>query len=293
MARLVWLFFTGFVFCLVRVFAQDPPFRAQSKLVQVPVSVTATDGRTIEGLRARDFRLLDDGLEREITADVFDSGAARISLVVAVQSSAVPASALPEIRRVGSMIQPLVVGRRGEAAVVTFDREVRWLQEFTRDAREIQYAFKSIKNGSPLETHLFDAIAEAADRLRQREGRKVLLVISAGYDQGSSGVRDDVVDAVTRAGIEVFGARYYARLKEPSVVSQLAEATGGRDYPYLKERGIERAIENLGVEVHSQYILSFPEPRIAEGVHQITVAVPKRADLQIRSRQRYWTEQAR
>ena len=191
------------------------------------------------------------------------------------------------------MIQPLVIGRRGEAAVVTFDRKIRWLQDFTRDPRDIQYAFKSVRNGSPIDARLFDAIAEAVDRLRERDGRKVLLVISGGYDQGSDAVRDDVVDAVTRAGIEVFGARYSAKLKEPSIISDLAAATGGRDYPYLKERGIEKAIESLGVEVHSQYILSFPEPRVAEGMHQISVAVPSRADLQIRSRQSYWTEEAR
>jgi len=278
---------------LVTLAAQETPIRVQTKLVQVPVSVTARDGRSIEGLRAHDFRVLDDGEEREISADVFDSGAARISLVIVVQSSAVPASALPEIRRLGSMIQPLVIGRRGEAAVVTFDRKIRWLQDFTRDPRDIQYAFKSVRNGSPIDARLFDAIAEAVDRLRERDGRKVLLVISGGYDQGSDAVRDDVVDAVTRAGIEVFGARYSAKLKEPSIISDLAAATGGRDYPYLKERGIEKAIESLGVEVHSQYILSFPEPRVAEGMHQISVAVPSRADLQIRSRQSYWTEEAR
>ena len=70
---------------LVTLAAQDTPIRVQTKLVQVPVSVTARDGRSIEGLRAHDFRVLDDGEEREISADVFDSGAARISLVIVVQ----------------------------------------------------------------------------------------------------------------------------------------------------------------------------------------------------------------
>lgn len=275
--------------------AQDAPIRVQSKLVQVPVSVTAKDGRNVEGLAARDFRVLDDGVERTITADVFDGGAARISLAIVVQASAVPATALPEIRRLGSMIEPLVIGRRGEAAVMTFDREVKWLQDFTRDPREIQHAFRSIRNGSPLEAHLFDAVAKAADSLRGREGRKVLLVISDGHDRGSETASDDAVEAVERAGIEVFGARYSPdspKQKGRGIVSELADATGGWDYPYRKERGIERAIENLGVEVHSQYILSFPEPGGDDGPHQITVAIQNRADLHVRARQAYWTGQA-
>lgn len=277
----------------VTVAAQDAPIRVQTKLVQVPVSVTTRDGRSIEGLAAHDFRLFDDGVERKITADVFDSGAARISLAIVIQASAVPAPALAEIRGIGSMIEPLVIGRRGEAAVVTFDREVKWLQDFTRDPREIQRAFKSIKNGSPLEAHLFDAIAAAASSMREREGRKVLLVISDGRDRDSETARDDAIEAIERAGIEVFGAHYSPGSPKPKdrIIAELADATGGWDYPYLKERGIEKAVENLGVEVHSQYILSFPEPGGDDGVHQITVAVQNRGDLHIRARQAYWIGQ--
>ena len=238
--------------------------------------------RTISGV-------LDDGLERQIAADVFDSGAARISLAIAIQSSRVPPPALATIRRIGTMIQPLVIGRRGEAAVLTFDHEVKWLQDFTRDPREIQRSVRTLKNGSPLEAHLLDAVAQAADRMRVREGRKVLLLISESHDGGSETSLADAVDAVEREGIEVFAAHFSpnAKTKEPNAVQALTEATGGWDYPFLKERGIENAIENLGVEVHSQYILSFPQPSGAAGMHQITVAVPKRADLQIRSRQAY------
>lgn len=277
--------------------AQETAIRVQTRLVQVPVSVTAKDGRSVEGLHAVDFRVLDDGIEREITADVFDSGAARISLVVAIQSSAVPAEALATIHRIGGMFQPLVIGRRGEAAVVTFDREIRWLQDFTRDPRDIQRAVRNLKNGSPLESHLLDAIAEAAERMRGREGRKVLLVISESYDRGSETSLDDAIDAVQHAGIEIFAAHYApnapvrgTKRKDPDAVRLMTEATGGWDYPFLKERSIEKAIENLGVEVHSQYILSFPQRSDPEGLHQISVEVPGRSDLHIRSRQAYWTD---
>ncbi len=274
--------------------AQEASIRVQARLVQVPVSVTEKDGRIVEGLGARDFRVLDDGVEREIAADVFDSGAARISLAIAIQSSAVPASALATIRRIGSMIQPLVIGRRGEAAVLTFDREVKWLQDFTPDPREIQRAVNGLEKGSPIEAHLLDAVAQAADRMRDREGRKVLLLISESQDGGSDTRLDDAIGAVQREGIEVFAAHYlpHAKLKDANAVQALTEATGGRDYPFQKEHSIEKAIENLGVEVHSQYILSFPQPGDAAGMHQITVAVPRRADLHIRSRQAYWTDSA-
>jgi VWFA-related protein len=81
-----------------------------------------------------------------------------------------------------------------------------------------------------------------------------------------------------------------ARRNKAGVVQALTRATGGSDYPFLKERGLEDSIEKLGVEVHSQYILSFPEPKSTAGWHQISVSLPNHGDLRIRSRTTYWSE---
>src|SRR5580692_12541845 len=103
--------------------AQSPAFRAGTSVVQVPVSVTGTNGKDIENLSARDFSVRDNGVPREITVDVFGPRAAPISLVIAIQSSGISTPALRKIQRIGGMIQPLVIGTRGEAAVVTFSSE--------------------------------------------------------------------------------------------------------------------------------------------------------------------------
>ncbi len=294
----VWRVTLGSLVCLATLVAQEAAIRVQTKLVEAPVSVTSPDGRFVEGLTARDFRVLDDGVERHITADVFDGGAARISLVIAIQTSAVPALALETIRRIGGMIQPLVIGRRGEAAVVTFDSEIAWVRDFTGNPVAIRQAVENVEKGSPLEAHLYDAVAAAADRLRDRDGRKVLLLISDDRDRGSSAKLDDAVDAVERAGIEVFAAHYAPNVsawgskpKGPDAIRALTEATGGRDYPFMKEGGIEKAIEDFGVEIHSQYILSFPQGADSAGRHQIVVAAPNRGGVRLRWRQAYWTDE--
>src|SRR4051794_35482491 len=104
--------------CAVRALAQDQSFRVETRVVQVPVTVTDTRGRNVEGLTARDFKVLDDNLPRDITLDTFGAGVAPISLTIAVQSSGISAAALAKIRRIGGLIQPLVIGRRGEAAII-------------------------------------------------------------------------------------------------------------------------------------------------------------------------------
>jgi len=326
--------------CLRIVTAQSPAaapeFSAEANVVQVPVSVSDKRGRNIQGLTVRDFKLLDDGVPREITLDTFDTGVAPISLVVAIQSTGISTPALTKIRRIGGMLEPLVTGSRGAVAIVTFDEEITWLQDFTADSGEIQDAVRSITPNSGMQARMLDAIVAAADHLRPRKGRKVLLLISESRDRGSKTSFQDVMQTVQRDGIEIFGAHYsaystafaskpedqpalhdapaprtdgpdgpptanilgifteLARLGKTNAVQTLTQATGGSDYPFVKERGLENSIEKLGAEIHSQYILSFPLPAAGplresrEGViHRIEVSVPGHPDYRIRARQGY------
>ena len=61
----------GMAFPAGVVIAQNPAFRADISVVQVPVGVTGANGRDVEGLQARDFTVRDNGVAREITLDVF------------------------------------------------------------------------------------------------------------------------------------------------------------------------------------------------------------------------------
>ena len=66
--------------------------------------------------------------------------------------------------------------------------------------------------------------------------------------------------------------------------------TGGRVYNFGTERGLERAITDLGEDLNSQYVLSYTqseETRKEPGFHNIRVVVD-RPGLQIRTRPGYW-----
>jgi VWFA-related protein len=275
---------------------------------------------------------------QQVTVDDFSTGLAPISLVIAVQTSGISAPALTRIRHTGGMIQPLVLGLRGEAAVMTFDSEVRWVKDFSSDDNKIRDAIRNLKTASAMgQARMLDAIVDVADRMQERKGRKVLLLISESRDRGSETTFQRAVEAVERQGIEVFGAHYsayettliakpkdlpelppqvisgdpadwpdsppgvdflaifseVARLGKTNTIQALTRVTGGTDYRFMKDRGIEEAIEKLGLEIHSQYILSFPQRQNGAGIHQIEVLVPNHGDLRIRSRHTYWANQTR
>lgn len=322
------------LFCcsLALLAQQQPPFRTELREVQIPVTVSDAKTANVEGLKARDFLVLDDGTPRPITLDTFGVGAAPISLVIAVQTAAISKPALAKVRRIGGMIQPLIIGRRGEAAVVTFDDDINWRLNFTSSSEAIQKTVKAIEavpSQNKPQARMLDTIVDAADLMKDREGRRVLLLISESKDRGSHAHLDQAIEAVEREGVEVFAASYSAQatswianpddLPPPSGADYLAvftelfrlgrtnhalaltQATGGADYTFLREQGIEKAIETLGVDVHSQYILSFPLPgreasyalagrEASRGMHRIDVSTPNRSDLRIRARQAYWVD---
>lgn len=191
--------------------AQKGPFRVKTSVVQVPVIVTDKNGGNFGGLSASDFKVLDDSIVQEVTVDDFNTGLAPISLAIAIQTSGISIPALPGVRHIGGMIQPLELGLRGEAAVITFDTEVNWLQDFTPDDNKIRDVLKNLKPGSAMnQARMLDAIVQVADRMQERKGRKVVLLISESRDRGSETTFQQAVEAVERQGIEVFAATYSA-----------------------------------------------------------------------------------
>ena len=64
--------------------------------------------------------------------------------------------------------------------------------------------------------------------------------------------------------------------------------TGGKEYSFISERSLERAIQGISQELHSQYLLSYsPNNQSEGGFHEIRVTV-NRPNLEIRTRPGYW-----
>jgi len=70
-----------------------------------------------------------------------------------------------------------------------------------------------------------------------------------------------------------------------------AAATGGASLSTFKDRSIEKAIDEIGGELHSQYTLSYtPTHADATGYHEIKVSVIRKdaKNLKIRARPGYY-----
>jgi len=198
----------GFALCLS---AQDSHFDVRSRLVLVPVTVTDANGRSVDGLEATDFVVLDNGRAQKATVDTIDTGVAPIALIIVVQSSNISAAVLEKVKKIGGMIQPVIIGDRGCAGLVAFAERVTWMQDCTSDGDALVRAFRQLKPGDVKKARMLDAVQSAIERLRNRpNARRVLLLISESRDRGSESDLDLATIAALTSGVAVYAATYSA-----------------------------------------------------------------------------------
>lgn len=94
------------------------------------------------------------------------------------------------------------------------------------------------------------------------------------------------------AFVEIFKQARSVFVDNPAEV--FTKYTGGREYSFVSERDLERAVQNVGQDLHSQYILSYnPNNKLEGGFHEIEVQVldamgrPRR-DIKTLTRPGYW-----
>ncbi|MGH9814184.1 MAG: VWA domain-containing protein, partial [Candidatus Acidiferrales bacterium] len=150
-------------------------------------------------------------------------------------------------------------------------------------------------------TALYDAIVEASARLREQEGRRVLVVISDGNDTTSQADFHAALQALQEAEASVFAlvVRPIASESGRSVrgehaLMSLAELTGGRVYFPSRAQEMDRVFAELDEFLRTQYLIGYepaPPPVRAE-FREISVRV-KETDYTVRHRKGYFVEGTR
>jgi len=319
--------------------------------VSTPAWVYDRDGDYINGLRADQFRLFDNGKQQDVRVDVSFTP---ISLVLCVQANSHVQGLLPQVKKIGGLIKPLLTGDQGEVALIAYDSRIRRLQEFTSDADKISQAMEKIQPGSDA-NHLIDAVSDATRMLRSKPSnrQRIILLIgetrdlysemhlreamidlqlanivfyavdmsrfvtsltappptprwqnvpaqtagAAAIPVGMAATPNTVVNATGMEGqhaeflplmIELF--RDAKAIFKDNPVEAFTKATGGTEYGFHSQRTLEEAVQRLGEQLHSNYMISYtPNNRTEFGFHKIEVDVPDRRDVRrVQTRPGYW-----
>jgi VWFA-related protein len=183
----------------------DDVIKLESTLVNLPLLVSDRSGRYVPQLSARDFELYEDGVQQKIASFGSEEVPFSVALLLDVSPSVsgsvkdIQDAAIDFVRQLRS---------QDRVMVVSFDRGIHYLTDFTSDRRELEWAIRGTRTGSG--TSVYDAVYETVDRkLRNIEGRKAMILFSDGEDTTSSRVSyDDAVNLVAESDVLVYGLRY-------------------------------------------------------------------------------------
>lgn len=255
-----------------------PPMtiRLDTDVVALDVIAMDKNGDYVRDLREDEFQLFEDGRERKIDFFALTDEATLTRPLAVVFALDLSGSLKPEetvtLREAAAKFTELMKGESVFAALA-FNYQVKVLQGFTNDARKLERAFEKINNfeGS---TRIYDAIDRAivmldrqAPRLRKnRPVRRVVVVISDGFDSSSIIDRKEMVRRANAAGVTVYSITLPSymlsathapeRVITPLDATRIVTATGGRDFA-ADLQDFSPVFKALAEEIRASYSLAY------------------------------------
>jgi len=183
----------------------DDTVSLEGDLIEVPCVVSDRTGHYVPQLRQQDFRVLEDGVQQEIS--FFSTERVPIHVALVMDTSGSTRDTIYDIQSAAvEFLDQLLPGDK--VLVVSFSSQVIVEQEFTNDRRVLSQAIRRTQaNGS---TKLYEAVyLTVAERLRHVEGRKAMVILSDGEDTASRDVSfDEAVNVCQESDVVVYGIRY-------------------------------------------------------------------------------------
>jgi VWFA-related protein len=257
---------------------QTPTFRKNVNLVNVFFTVKDKHGALLANLPRDQFEVLEEGKPQAIKYFTAENNLP-LTLGIMVDSSQSMERMLPEEKVVATDFLRKVLTEKDLAFVISFDISVDLQQDLTSDIHLLRSGldrarinvgtggggFPGIGQGPipishPKGTLLYDAIyLGASDMLSKQVGRKAMIILTDGVDQGSQSKLRDALEAAQRADVIcyvllMFDPRYGSDMSD---MSHLAEQTGGRAISVGNPDKLGKAFEQLSNELRSQYSLGY------------------------------------
>lgn len=247
-------------------------------LVNVYFSVRDKNG-FITNLHKDDCEIFEDKVPQTIK-NFTQEKKLPLTIGILLDTSGSQQNVLPLEQQSGAEFLKDVLTPKDEAFLISFDINVDLLSDYTNDPRQLKRAIDKAVintgagtgsvtgNGTPRGTLLYDAVYLAAhDKIRQEAGRKVLVLLTDGGDQGSQETLKSAIEAAQKANTIVyvimiadrgfyggFGGIYTGA----GDMDRLAKETGGRVINVGNNgKKLQDAFDQIQDELRTQYLASY------------------------------------
>jgi len=273
-----------------RVNAQNDfgTYRIDARLVQVYATVLDPRGRFVDGLPPEAFHVLENGKEQ--TLKHFESEAQSMHCAILLDTTGSMTGALPRLKNsVIDFIDEL--GPDDYVAIYTFTEQLMVRQDFTKDKDAAKRAVLRLRATG--RTALFNALAEAAEAMREQPGKKAMVVFTDGNDNASvlnsqAAVNRAKIDGVPLFTVAEGEALDCADLKK--VLTNLSSSTGGAAFEVNGQKSMDAIFQKISSQLRHMYLLAY-SPMIEPGEkdwRRIDVQVDRVQDARIRAKSGYF-----
>ena len=222
--------------------------------IQAYVSVSDPQGFPISGLSAENFSIFEDGEQiSDFEFEQIRNNDQTLAFVLAMDTSGSMAGTpiKDSVEAAKTFLSNLAP--QDQVALVSFATEVTIDHEFTDDKDLIASTLDTLKAEGG--TALYDSIVHAADLLKNRSERRVIIILTDGEDEGSQFDFNRVIDEVSRWSIPVFPIGF-GDVNETEL-SQMAFLTGGFSQVQPDSQKLEEAFSNVQDALREQYEFKF------------------------------------
>jgi VWFA-related protein len=255
-------------------------------VVQLFFNVKDKHGALIPNLTKEDFEISEDGKSQTIKYFAAESNLP-LTLGIMIDASGSQRNVIDMEKEVGGAFLKQILTDKDEAYVMSFDITVDLLQDFTRDTHRLQAALNKAKvnvdytsggipgmGGGPVPTQnapgtlLYDAVyLSAHDMLAKEVGRKAMILLTDGQDEGSRLKIRDAIEAAQKADAIIYvllcadrGGYFSSGMSYSGEgdMRKLTEQTGGRVINVGNNgKKLQEAFDQIQDELRTQYLASF------------------------------------
>lgn len=294
--------------------AGTPTIKVEVSVVNVLCSVRDGKGRLVSNLGKSDFEIREDGKPQKI---LYFSRETKLPLTLGllVDSSVSQRRLIFEEQQAAAAFFQQVLGKKDAAFLMSFDVNVDLLQDITGSVNFLRQAlgrirvnsggstgrgpFPTIRGGG---THLYDAVYLASLEVLQTEiGRKAVILISDGQDQGSRVSRKEAIEAAQKTDTILYAILFVDRsfygyggagYSGESALKKMAKETGGRVFNIDDKRKLAGAFDQISQELRNQYSLGYsPTNAARDGRYRKVEVKVRRRGYDVQARKGYYASE--
>jgi len=302
---------------------QEPIIKVDVDLVNVLFSVKTKKGQLISNLEKNNFSLREDGKDQTITRFSRETDLP-LTLGLLIDISASQERLIDIEREAASQFFSSVIRAKDQAFLISFGKDTQLLQDYTSSPRQLVAGLRDLRGdgqtprigrspipvntgpipdyGTPKGTLLYDAVYLAStEKLKNEVGRKALILITDGEDQGSTYTLRNAVEVAQKADAIVYSIFYVDRAfysgggfslgggGNEGALKKISDETGGHVFTVSNKHPLNEVFKEIQEELRNQYSIGYTPSNAARdgGFRRIEIKTDN-AEYHVQARAGYY-----